>query len=187
MAQKAIDLFQTLRREPTDTILIGLFSACARLKHSRAISIGHEALSKMNSKYSNNVNVLTSALDMYIKSGQMNRAEKIFSKIKPKTVIKYGAMMKGYNMQDEPLKAWNLFKEMQNESIIPNEIIYLLLIDSCSEIGILSRCQRLVEQIPPSMQKIPEIQTGLIDMWVRKYTFVNSFELHAFSRVNVVQ
>ena len=100
-------------------------------------------------------------------------------------------MMKGFNINNEPLKTLNLFEKMKKESILLNEIIFLLLIDAYSQIGIISRCKTIVESVPSSMLSSPKIQTTLIDMWVKdnKFSFIVSARIFLITfefRENVV-
>ncbi|CAF1215326.1 unnamed protein product, partial [Didymodactylos carnosus] len=80
-------------------------------------------------------------------------------------VICYGSLMKIYNIQHEPEKTLALFERMKQEKIESNEIIFVLLMDACSEIGDLSLCQSIVSQMPQSLLTNPSIQVGLVDMW----------------------
>ena len=70
------------------------------------------------------------------------------------------------NMNDEPEKTLTLFDQMKEEKINPDEIIFTLLLGACSQIGDLSLCQSIVEQIPEGLSDSLRIQNSLIDMWV---------------------
>lgn len=166
MADRAVQLFETMSIEANDIILMGLFNACAQLGERHGLVVGKKTFAKMNRRYRDNVNVLTSALDMFIKCNDIASAEAVFHEIPLKTVIKYGAMMKGFNKSNQPMKNFNLFERMKRESITPNEVIFLLLLDSCSQLGLLSRSRMIVQQIPSSSLILAKVQTALINMWV---------------------
>ena len=73
--------------------------------------------------------------------------------------------MKGYNLNDQPLKSIKLFHEMKQENIIPDQITFLLLIGACAQYGIYSVCESIVDQIPTHFYN-QYIYNSLIDMWV---------------------
>lgn len=152
--------------KPTDIILISLFNACARIANVDALRIGKKAFFQAQPEYLNNTFVLHSALDMFIKCDDIVSAEKIFDKKSKKNIIDYGAMMKGFNRIGQPLRTWSLFQQMKIQSIVPNHIIFVLVINACSQIGIVSICRTIVDQIPVSFLNICQIANSLIDMWV---------------------
>ena len=184
MAEKAIEFYKTISIKPNDIILIALFNGCSRTGTKKVLEIGRKAFEQTGRKYWWNTYFLTSALNMFIKCGDVSTAERIFPHLPEKTIIKYGAMMKGFNQNGEPLKTFALFEEMKKNSIVPNQIIFTLLIDACSEIGMLSRSQSVDEQIPSELRKHLSIQNGLIDMWVRySSTNRNSISIVIFCSV----
>ncbi|CAF2069475.1 unnamed protein product, partial [Rotaria magnacalcarata] len=60
------------------------------------MKIGKELLAKMPENYRNHNVISTSAIDMLMKFGDVESAERIFRSIKAKNIITYGAMVKGY-------------------------------------------------------------------------------------------
>jgi pentatricopeptide repeat protein len=74
--------------------------------------------------------------------------------------------MKTYNMKNEFEKTFALFEQMKMEKIEPNDIIFLLIINACSQLGDLSICQSIFEQVTPTSLNNIWIQNALIDMWV---------------------
>ena len=103
---------------------------------------------------------------MLIKCDDENNAEILFNRLN-RNVICYGSMMKFYNMKDKPEKSLNLFKQMKQEKIEPDEIIFILLIDALSKIGDYSLSKNILSQMPQGFFLNSHIQVGLIDMWVR--------------------
>ena len=79
MADKAIKLYQTMKIEANDIILMGVFNACAQLDDNDALRIGTQLYSIMNKNERYNVNVLTSAMDMFIKCDDITSAETVFN------------------------------------------------------------------------------------------------------------
>ncbi|CAF4313960.1 unnamed protein product [Rotaria socialis] len=109
-----------------------LFNTRSRVANDRAMKIGKKLHDQVPNNYRNNNVVLASS--------------------KNKGIITYGAMMNGYNMNDEPWKCVKIFNEMKQQNIASNEIVWNLLIGACSKIGMIRQCQNIVDQIPLDMQ-----------------------------------
>jgi len=165
MSDKALDLFEQISPDPDNVIYIVIFNACAQLKNDRAKKVGKKVLDQiLNKSVTNNV-VLTSAIHMLMNFGDVKSAEQLFESIKKNNVVSYGVMMKGYNLNNNPLKCLKLFEKMKKQDIIPDEIIFILLIRACSQLSMLSICQSIVAQIPSYLYNNQRICSALIDMW----------------------
>ncbi|CAF1650844.1 unnamed protein product, partial [Rotaria magnacalcarata] len=165
MFEKALDLFEQIDIELDDVTYTIVFNACAKLCNDRAMKIGKKLLAKMPENYRNNNIISTSAIDMLMKFGDVESAERFFRSIKAKGADIHGALMNGYNLNGESWKCFKIFEEMKEKNIIPDEIGWNILIGACSKSGMLHHCQYIVNQIPLNIQNKIRIQTGLIDMW----------------------
>ncbi|CAF4281483.1 unnamed protein product, partial [Rotaria magnacalcarata] len=87
-----------MKIEPDQFNLSTLFNACAVLNNNRAMKMGNKLLAKMPENYRNNNITSTSAIDMLMKLGDVESAERIFRSIKAKDANIYGALMNGYNL-----------------------------------------------------------------------------------------
>ncbi|CAF5186898.1 unnamed protein product, partial [Rotaria magnacalcarata] len=165
MFEKALDLFEQIDIELGDVTYTIVFNACAKLCNDRAMKIGKKLLAKMPENYRNNNITSNSAIDMLMKFGDVESAERIFRSIKAKDAKIYGALMNGYNLNGESWKCFKIFEEMKEKDIILGEIAWTILIGACSKSGMLHHCQYIVNQIPLNIQSKIRIQSALIDMW----------------------
>ncbi|CAF1618003.1 unnamed protein product, partial [Rotaria magnacalcarata] len=78
MFEKALDLFEQIHLNFDSVTYIVVFNACTELANDRAIKIGRKLLDEMPENYRNDVVVLTSAMDMLMKFGDIQSAERIF-------------------------------------------------------------------------------------------------------------
>ncbi|CAF4290771.1 unnamed protein product, partial [Rotaria sordida] len=101
MAEKVLDLFDEMKIEPDQFTLTVLFNACAVLNNNRAMKTGKKLLDEMPENYRNNNITSTSAIDMLMKFGDVESAERMFRSIKAKGTTIYGALMNGYNLNGE--------------------------------------------------------------------------------------
>ncbi|CAF5167758.1 unnamed protein product, partial [Rotaria magnacalcarata] len=95
MFEKALDLFEQIDIGLDDVTYTIVFNACAKLCNDRAMKIGKKLLAKMPENYRNHNITSNSAIDMLMKFGDVESAERIFQSIKAKDIITYGAMVKG--------------------------------------------------------------------------------------------
>ncbi|CAF1487347.1 unnamed protein product, partial [Rotaria magnacalcarata] len=112
VAEKVLDLFDEMKIKPNQFTLSTLFNACAVLNNNRAMKTGKKLLDEMPENYRNNKITSTSAIDMLMKFGDVESAERIFRSIKAKDIITYGAMVKGYVGNEMFEKALDLFEQI---------------------------------------------------------------------------
>ncbi|CAF4525606.1 unnamed protein product, partial [Rotaria magnacalcarata] len=185
--EKTLDLFESIRLDLNDITYTILLNACAQLLNDRAQTIGKKLLEQMPDIYRNNNIALTSALHMLMKFGDVSHAEHIFQLNREKSIVTYGTMMNGYCMNREPLKCLNIFNEIKQLNLVPDEIVFNIAIGACSQIGILSRCQTVVDQIPVHMQHQLFIQNALINMWGKSGSFVKAQQIfESVSNPNII-
>ncbi|CAF1680426.1 unnamed protein product, partial [Rotaria magnacalcarata] len=95
MFERALDLYEQIHLNFDSVTYTVVFNACAKLCNDRAMKIGKELLAKIPENYRNDNITSTSAIDMLMKFGDVESAERIFRSIKTKNIITYGAMVKG--------------------------------------------------------------------------------------------
>ncbi len=95
MPEKALDLLDNMTFKPNRVTLAIIFSACAQLSNDRAKQIGKKFLEQMPKDCQQDNIILTSAVNMLLKFGDVQTAENIFRLIMKKDVVTYGAMMQG--------------------------------------------------------------------------------------------
>ncbi|CAF3542705.1 unnamed protein product [Rotaria socialis] len=174
MFEKALDLFEMMGLDFDDATYVILLNSCAHLANDRAQAIGKKILEQMPTIYRNNNILLNSALDMLMKFGDVTNAERIFQLTQKKDIVTYGAVMNGYYVNHDPLKCLNIFNEIKQLNLVPNEKIFAVAIGACSKIRILSICQSIIDQIPVHMQDNLFIQNSLINMWSKSGSFVKA-------------
>jgi hypothetical protein len=95
MPEKVLDLLDQTNIQPDQFTLTTLLSACAKLSNDRAKQIGRKLLHQMPKQFETNNYIQNSAINMLMKFGDVQDAEKLFQTNKKKDIVTYGAMMKG--------------------------------------------------------------------------------------------
>jgi pentatricopeptide repeat protein len=78
--------------------------------------------------------VATTALDLYVKCGEMEKARAVFDEMKNKDAVAWSAIVRGYASNEHPREALDLFFAMEVEGAKP---------DCYTAVGALSACTRL--------------------------------------------
>ncbi|CAF5147945.1 unnamed protein product, partial [Rotaria sp. Silwood1] len=112
MYEKTLDLFEQLPFSLHNVGYIIIFNACAQLLNDRAKQIGKKLLQQIPKYFHNDNVIITSALDMLMKFGDVENAENFFQMMKKKDVIAYNAMMKGYVENKMYEKTLDLFEQL---------------------------------------------------------------------------
>jgi hypothetical protein len=102
MSDIVIRLFDQMSLEADAVILITFFNACADQLTEHAKKRGRDVVRQLSNTFRADVKVMNSAIDMLMKFGDVTDAEHIFDSLKTRTVVTYGAMMKGrisYNLE----------------------------------------------------------------------------------------
>ncbi|CAF1553200.1 unnamed protein product, partial [Rotaria sordida] len=148
MNDKALDLFEQMPLNPNNVIHIIVFNACAQILNDRGEEIGRKLLDQIPKHFHNDNALLNSAIDMLMKFDDVQSAEKLFRTIKKKNIVTFGAMMNGYNINNEPFKCLQLLEEIKQHGFILDECVSAILINACARLGVISTCQSVIDQIP---------------------------------------
>ncbi|CAF4988257.1 unnamed protein product, partial [Rotaria sp. Silwood1] len=165
MYEKTLDLFEQLPFSLHNVGYTIIFNACAQLLNDRAKQIGKKLLQQIPKYFHNDNVIITSALDMLMKFGDVENAENLFQMMKKKDIIAYGAMMNGCNINNQPFKCLQLLEKIKQQNFIIDEFSSSILINACARLSMLSKCQLVVDQIPSYLYKNQHILNSLIYMW----------------------
>lgn len=179
--EEALTLCQQMTIKPDHFILTILFDICGKLVDEQALEVGRKIFSQMEKIHRQNAVVMASALNMFMRNTDVKKAEEVFHSIRSKNHIMFGAMMKGYNMNDLPLRTLSLVEQMKKEKIEPDQIIYVLACHACSQIGMIDYARSIVAQIPTRFLDDSILQNTLIDMWASAISITYARVRHSLS------
>ena len=178
--EEALALCERMTVKPDRFLVTIVFDICAKLADERALKFGRQVFSQMDKGHYQSTAVMNSALNMFARNGDVREAEELFRSIKSKDLITFGAMMKGYILNDDPLRALALFERMKKEIIELDLVICILAIHACSQIGMIEYSQSIVAQIPAQFLENQILRNALIDMWASE-TSIDQFILSILS------
>ncbi|CAF4874568.1 unnamed protein product [Rotaria sp. Silwood1] len=185
MPNKAIALFNVIN-DPDKVIVTLFFNACAQLGTNKELNLVKTVASNISQNFHSSPYVLTSLIDAFMKCGDVASAESVFRASRNKTLAMYAAMMTGFNKHELTEKTIQIFNEIdhydfygknqtkndfnllfniKNDCYEANIIIYLCLIKSLAQIGMLDTAKSFVQCIPNICLSDHRIQNALVDMW----------------------
>ena len=89
------ELFNRMSVKPDEVATLLLFNACAKLTDANTITTARGVLKRMSSTFLAHDRLVTAAIDMLMKFGQVAQAEHLFETLKSKNIVSHGALMHG--------------------------------------------------------------------------------------------
>ncbi|CAF4331181.1 unnamed protein product, partial [Rotaria magnacalcarata] len=130
LPKKVIDLFNEIK-DPDRVIIILLFNACAQLGTTEELNLIKRILSNIPESLFLEPTLSSPLIHVFMKCGDVTSAKSLFDRSTKKTISMYGAMMKGFIINNSSKQAIDLFNEIKD----PNEIIITLFFNACAQLG----------------------------------------------------
>lgn len=77
----------------------------------------------------------SSLINMYAKCGSIHLAQQVFDNMFNRDVVSWNAIILGYGMHGYAENALALFREMQQEGVMPDHITFIAVLSACSHAG----------------------------------------------------
>nr|XP_043607706.1 pentatricopeptide repeat-containing protein At5g08305-like [Erigeron canadensis] len=138
---EALDVFGKMKRSGVDANEVTMVSVLGACAHLGALEQGVKMHSYIvEKKISLTLVLRTSLVDMYAKCGAIKEALTVFceASMKHTDVLIWNAMIGGLATHGLVQESLDLFKEMQNVGIAPDEITYLCILSACAHGGLVN-------------------------------------------------
>lgn len=136
--ERALAVFHDMQMagvEPDCFTMVSVVSACAQLG---VLILGrwvHAYIKRGGLEF--NVFIGTALVDMYCKCGSVDDALEVFNCIEKKSIQTWNAMLHGFSINGRGAESIRLFKEMEINSVHPNEVTFVALLCGCSHSGLV--------------------------------------------------
>lgn len=132
-----------------------------------------------------------SLVDMYARCGDLENSYKVFNCMRHKSLALWTSMINANGMHGRGQAAIDLFNRMNDESIIPDHITFLVLLYACSHSGLIDEGRELLEvmQYDYHLEPWPEHYACLVDLLGRAnrleeaYQFVETMQIEPTAEV----
>ncbi|OVA20431.1 Pentatricopeptide repeat [Macleaya cordata] len=135
---EAIMIFRKMQLEdiePDEIAMLAVLSACA---HLGALELGEWIHNYIDKRGWSKIVPLTNALiDMYVKSGSIEKAVEVFEKMKHRSVITWTTMIAGLALHGLGREALEMFSRMERTRIKPNEVTFIAILSACCHVGLV--------------------------------------------------
>lgn len=131
----ALRLYQCMQDDgvlPDAFTFVSLFKACASISdllHGKQLHVA--ALWK---GFAIDIFVGSALIHMYGKCGAAMEAELVFCSLSSHTVVSWSSMLSAYVQEGQGLKALCLYRQMQNEGVVLDQMASMLAIQACCSI-----------------------------------------------------
>ncbi|KAH7286186.1 hypothetical protein KP509_33G062000, partial [Ceratopteris richardii] len=160
---RAFELYHRMRKHCVELNKFIFLSVLRLCSNSNALDQGrviHKEIRDMG--LLSDVFVGNSLIDMYIKCESLHEAREVFDELS-RDIVSWSIMIAGYAHAGFIMLAIELFLKLQNEGLMPNEVIFTCMAKFCEDIGILQlmHCQ-IVEG---GFEEVIVIANALIDIY----------------------
>ncbi|XP_058092555.1 pentatricopeptide repeat-containing protein At5g16860-like [Magnolia sinica] len=90
----------------------------------------------------NSVELETALIDMYSKSGNLNYARRVFDRMGERNVVSWTSMIMGHAIHGRGSQALEVFQQMLNSGLEPNEVTFVVVLSACSHCGLVEEGMR---------------------------------------------
>ncbi|KAL4202035.1 hypothetical protein AMTRI_Chr02g261750 [Amborella trichopoda] len=151
-------------------IYASLLQACAKNLSLRQGNALHSHIIKLgidSDRYISN-----SLLALHFKCSEISETRRVFDFLALKDVVTWTSMISSYVRANEPKRAFELYSEMEEQGVEPNEYTLSSLIKACGEMGNLERGKLFHEMVSEKgFESNCVITSALIDMYGKCSSF----------------
>nr|GMD26573.1 pentatricopeptide repeat-containing protein At5g16860 [Ipomoea batatas] len=157
---EALGLFERMRDQeiiPNGFTISCALMACARLASLRVGQQIHAYV--LRNHYENCMLFVSNCLiDMYAKSGDIDKARKVFDVITQRNTVSWTSLMTGYGMHGRGDDALQVFEKMCQAELVIDGVTFLVVLYACSHSGMVEKGMNYFNNMARDHGVIPEIE-----------------------------
>lgn len=165
----AIHLYQLMQKahlEPDGHVFAAVLKSCASVRaivqgtttHIHIVEVGLES----------DAFVGNTLIHMYVNCGSLSNAEMVFNRLPRRDVVTWSALIAGHVDHGQGEEALQLFQQMEQEGLQPDNLTYVHLLKACSSISALEEGKRIHSRLMETGVKLDLfISSTLIDMYAK--------------------
>ncbi|KAL4203121.1 hypothetical protein AMTRI_Chr01g126340 [Amborella trichopoda] len=137
-SNEAISLFRRMQLsnvKPDEISMLSVLSACAQMG---ALDLGqwiHNYIDKH--RLYRIVPLINALIDMYAKSGHIDKALEVFEKMPQRSVITWTTMIAGLAFHGLGEEALTMFSQMEQVGLVPSDVTFIALLSACCHMGMV--------------------------------------------------
>ncbi|GAB4843583.1 hypothetical protein Ancab_013548 [Ancistrocladus abbreviatus] len=183
---EAMLLFECMKNEqirPNDVIIVSVLTACAQLG---SVDAGERLGTYVETNgLVSSVYVASALLSMYSRCGNTRKARKVFDKMPEKDVVSWNSMITGLAFNGKAKDAINLFEEMIEIGVKPDDVTFVALLTACSHGGLVDLGLKFFYRMLSVHNIVPKIEhyACIVDLFCKHgrlneaYEFVSQMDV----------
>ncbi|KAL5704107.1 hypothetical protein ACHQM5_022580 [Ranunculus cassubicifolius] len=168
--KEALNLFRDMLSQGirADTVsVVGAIQACGKLgalDQGRWIHVYME-----RKKITSDIVVQTALLDMYMKCGSLKEGRKLFDNMLQKNFVSWNVMIVGLGVNGLGKEALELFSQMEEQSILIDELTLLGVLSACNHAGLVDEGLQIFDRMEEKYGIEPKVEhySCLVDLLCR--------------------
>ncbi|XP_031396809.1 pentatricopeptide repeat-containing protein At1g08070, chloroplastic-like [Punica granatum] len=178
--KEALRVFKEMQRvgvRPDDVTLVGVLNSCANLGLLDSGKWVHAYIDKHDIRADGFIG--NALIDMYSKCGSIGQALNVFQGMKLRDVYSYTAIIVGLAMHGEAKWALDIFSDMSETGIEPDQVTFVGVLSACSHAGLVEEGRRHFENMSSvyGLEPQPEHYGCLVDLLGRAGLFAEAEEI----------
>ncbi|KAG9440671.1 hypothetical protein H6P81_020836 [Aristolochia fimbriata] len=157
-SEEALECFREMQRaghSPDDCSFVCVISACSNLSSPAQGRQFHSLVIKSEIP-TNRISVDNALIAMYSKSGNLEAAKKLFTRMIEKNSVSFNSMIAGYAQHGLSIEALNLFEEMLDTDNEPTSITFISVLSACAHTGKVEQGYRYFNLMEEKFSITPE-------------------------------
>ncbi|KAH7428636.1 hypothetical protein KP509_09G009700 [Ceratopteris richardii] len=169
--EKALNCFEKMNQDgliPDAATLACLLRTCGHLGAAYKGEEIHAEIAK-HQFLENDMNVGLALINMYAKCGMLVQAQEFFEKLQVRDVMSWSALLGGYSQVGKDEIVLELFDKMIGEGVVPDSVVFTIILNACSHRGLINEGQALFEMMAKSFHIVPTEahHTCMLDLFGR--------------------
>ena len=181
-AREALGIFNRMLKPhvwvlPNEKTFSSVISACSQLGDLRFGLWVESFMGSVGVELDDHLR--TALVDLYTKSGRMDRAFDLFRCLQTRDLVSYSAMIVGCGMHGKLSEAVGLFKEMSDAKIDPNAVTFVGLLSAYSHAGLIEEARVCFTSMSSKYRINPTVEhyTIMVDLLGRSGKLDEAFQL----------
>ncbi|KAI5056146.1 hypothetical protein GOP47_0029667 [Adiantum capillus-veneris] len=171
LGKEALSCFDEMKHEgvfPNMVTFLGFLKACGSIGAAEKGKEAHDEMVRAG-LLDRSVVLGTALLDMYVKCGELVRAQEVFDELPLRNAISWTVLITGYCQHGHGHKALVCFDRMKRSGLSPDAVTFSCILKACGSIGATKKGAEIHEEILRNrmLAKDNVLCTALADMYVK--------------------
>ncbi|CAK9155257.1 unnamed protein product [Ilex paraguariensis] len=162
LSLEVLSLFNDMQKSlvrPNEVTMVTLIGACGNLGAFGQGTWAHAYVLKKSLKLNHYIS--TALIDFYANCGCLGLAFQLFGQLPDRDTLCYNAMIRGFAIHGHGNEALELFKKMNLDGLLPDDVTMVVIMCACSHVGLVDQgckyfeCMKEAEETVRTMPMKP--------------------------------